>query len=201
MMPDMTKAVAGLLVAICVTTAFADELPPEGRGMDAVARVFAAEYPVWIRPGGRIEVYLDADPPWSGARIVNPDLKDKTFYLEARGDAECHYDLDWGTPDGKGERVASIAFSLLSREIETHSRQFDPDFASSVTYDLTVFGLPGAVCDYYQPGSAGRGRGKYQCYDRLRRGGFNSDNFRRLLRNFQYVFDHVCSPTELPLGN
>jgi hypothetical protein len=184
-----TWAMATLLVALCVTAAFADPVSPEGRGMEAVARVFAFKYRLCC---GGIQVNDTANPPWSQARIITNDA---TWYIEGRGDKECHYDLTKVTGGGqqatKEERAGFIAFGLLSGEMETKTER---PFANDpwIYYTLTVFGLPGAVCQIDN-------HGKEACLDRLVHEDNRPDAIRRYLRALHYVFDHVCSPTELPL--
>ena len=158
--------------------------------MLAVAQVFAIKYGLCC---GGIQVNNTANPPWSGARIIT---KDATWYIEGRGDKECHYDLTKVTGGGqqatKEERAGFIAFGLLSGEMETKTEREGFVDDPILFYTLTVFGLPGAICQI-------NNHGKEICLDRLVHGEFHTDPIRRYLRALHYVFDHVCSPTELPL--
>ena len=109
----MKRATTGLLATLCVTAAVAGEVAPEGKGVEAVAIIFAAKYTGGV---GLIEINSTADPPWSEARIISRTRG--TFYIQARGDAECHYDITGSGTRYPDLRSASIAFGLLSGETE-----------------------------------------------------------------------------------
>ena len=165
--------------------------------MVAVAQIFAAQFPEVVGSGKvTISVNVAADPPWSEARIVG--ASDLT--VKARGDPECHY--DYGTTDERPDRLAIgipfgfIAFGLLSDEIETR----DPDGISF--YTLHVLGLPKAVCGLKTSNPTGvKGKEKVVniCSDRLEIYERSYDSLREIIRAVRYVFNHVCSPAELPL--
>lgn len=203
----MVRAIAALLVALCVKAGVAGEIPPGGQGIDAVATVFAHTYRHLITGSSAIQINSTAQPPWGEARIVTRDV---VLYIQARGDAECHYDLSHMVArqeDGhrvvSEERIASIAFGLLSDEMETRSWRTST-FPDDVDYIVTVFGMPGAVCEV--SGALSRSQpsrnasGKDVCFDRLVQGEYDPKKYREFLRALRYVFSHVCSPAELPLG-
>jgi len=182
-------ATAVLLIALCFGPAYADNVPPAGRGMEAVARLFVIAYHL---PGPvDIELNSTAEPPWSEARLKSPRAD---LFISRREDADCQYDLGRTIVEkqngeetiGIGEHIASITFSRLSGEIETR-----PGHSGYV--DLTVFGLPGAVCDH-----VGRA-GKLRCWDKLATA-LMSDEVRPFVRALHFVFENVCKPAELPLG-
>jgi hypothetical protein len=182
--------IVGLLLWLLVVPGVAGELPVEAQGMEAVARVFVLTY----RLAGmniNIELNATAQPPWSEARIKARD----DWFLESRGDPECHYDLgDTVVEKQNGvetigigkDRFASVAFGLLSSEIETTT---DGHYVY-----VTVYGKPGAVCDDRRVKY-----GKPRCGDRLL-ATLMPDDVRPYLRALRFVFANVCHPTELPLG-
>jgi hypothetical protein len=181
----------GLLLWLLLAPAVASELPVEAQGMEAVARVFLLAYRL---AGMNINIELNeiAQPPWSEARIK---AGRDDWFLESRGDPQCHYDLgDTVVEKQNGietigigkERFASVAFGLLSPEIETTN---DAHYVY-----VTVYGKPGAVCDVRNVKY-----GRPRCSDRLN-ATLMPDDVRPYLRALRFVFANVCKSTELPLG-
>ena len=120
------------------------------------------------------------------------------MYLRRNANVPCRYDLGFTAEDKEGmptmgKRIASIWFYRLSSETETTHRltPWLPPGSPEYQYDLTVFGLPGAVCDNVS--------GKDKCFDRLERRGLSSDELRQMLRELNFIFENVCSPAELLL--
>jgi hypothetical protein len=123
-------AILGLLVAIAITilclwgrAALAGEAVPEaGRGMEAVARVFALIEHFY---NGRIILNETAEPPWGEAILLSHDGR-TAAHLTRRPGTTCTYDLESAKVDREGVvdtsrpvLLRSIAFDRLSLETET----------------------------------------------------------------------------------
>ena len=159
-----------------------DELSVEGQGMKAVAIIFLRHVGTY---GGSIDINSAASPPWSEARIKNTFIG-KDLYLRRNSDERCRFDLGFTVMDkdgmpSMGKLFASIRFDRLSREYETRTSPI-PDF-----YNITVHGLPGAVCE------------RDRCFADFHSGALLAPQLRQITRALQFVFDHVCSPVEFPL--
>jgi hypothetical protein len=154
--------------------------PVEGQGMYAVAIIFSLDV-----GGHGIDINTTASPPWSEARIKNTFIG-KDLYLRRNSDERCRFDLGFTVMDkdgmpSMGKLFASIRFDRLSREYETRTSPI-PDF-----YNITVHGLPGAVCE------------RDRCFADFNSGALLAPQLRQMTRALKFVFDHVCSPVEFPL--
>jgi hypothetical protein len=193
----MLGTVAALVLAtgpaLAAAAAAADEIPAAGKGLEAVAMVFAFAY---LGSEYDIELNSSADPPWTEARLSN---KKNDLYLRRNKDDPCRFDLGFiitgESDDPMGKHIASIRFNKLSGEIET--RRDWPGFGE-MNYDLTMLGASGSVCS-----TVGNGRvvGKEACYNGLTAYSLTSKNYRQLLRALRFISENVCSPTELPLND
>jgi hypothetical protein len=189
----LMRLVFGLLsVLLCVGVSAADEIPAQGKGLQAVAIVFRYAYNLRYED---VELYT-ASGPWSEARIRTNQHED--LFLQRNANVPCRFDLGFTVEDKEGvptmgKRVASIWFNKLSRETETSTRQAGLPQYPWILYDFTVFGLPGALCDNVSV------RGKDRCFDRLKTGGLELNQLRQLQRALGFVFENVCGPAELPL--
>jgi hypothetical protein len=193
-------AILGVAIAITIPcpwgrAALAGEaVPEEGRGMEAIARVFAlAEH---IRD---VEIVLNktAELPWSEAILLHhwtsPKGRSTTtqWYLKQRPGTTCTYDLAQAHVDptnrqemvvDMSQSVRSIAFDRLSTESETR-------FSYPIYYRFDVLGQPGAVCQL-------DGR-RYRCHDRLMTL-LMLDELRSMKRVLRFIFANVCAPATLP---
>jgi hypothetical protein len=140
-------AILGLLVAIAILwgrAALAGEAVPEaGRGMEAIARVFALIEHFY---DGRIFLNETAEPPWSEAILLSHDGR-TAAHLTRRLGTTCTYDLESAKVDREGAvdtsrpvLFRSIAFDRLSLETETKQEYI------RYFYSFDVLGLPRAVC-------------------------------------------------------
>lgn len=165
----------------------AGSVPPEARGMQAVARVFVLTYDLH-HPN--ITLNDSSDPPWSEALLNGGPTID--LLIKKRAGTPCTYDIGRAIigHDSGGDTVdmeapiKAIAFDRLSAEIETSW------ISHYHYYKLTVFGLPNAVCDFE--------RGKQRCFDQLHASLWQEDDVRSLMRVLRFVFEHVCAPAKLP---
>jgi hypothetical protein len=195
------KLMLGTVAALVLATgpvAAADEIPAAGKGLQAVAMVFAFAY---LGSVHHIQLNDSADPPWTEATLSN---KNNELYLRRNKDDPCRFDLGFIIGDKDGwipaeqdpmrKHIASIRFDKLSGEIETQSK-FD---FGEWRYNLTMLGAPGSVCS-----TVGNRRvvGKEACYNGLTAYSLTSNNYRQLLRALRFISENVCSSTELPLND
>jgi hypothetical protein len=122
------KVVVAAALYFSAQTALAGEaVPQEGRGIEAVARVFVLAEHLF---GADIVLNSTTEPPWSEAILLE---RGNEFFLKRRSGTRCTYDFAQANvdPTNRHEMVAdmsrplrSIAFDRLS--IETETRFSDP---------------------------------------------------------------------------
>jgi hypothetical protein len=168
-----------------------EHVPPEGRGMDAVARVFVLAYHLVDKP--QVAINRTSDPPWSEALLSGGRTID--LLIKKRAGTLCTYDIGRAivgrdnsgmTVDMDGAPIRAIAFDWLSTEITVTTERSGP-FSE---YRVRVFGLPGAVCHYE--------RGKPECFNWLSALLGEDDEVRSLMRVLQFIHEHVCPAANLP---